>query len=56
MPEILNFMDGKRNLLEISRAVSAEYGQTNIEHVLKYLRDLEKCGLVQAKGNLNNSP
>jgi len=47
--EILNFMDGKRNVQEIIRAVSAEYGETNPEHVLKFLRDLEKLKLVAFK-------
>jgi hypothetical protein len=44
--EILNFMDGKRSLHEILRAVSAEYSETNPEDVLKFLRDLEKMNLV----------
>jgi hypothetical protein len=44
--EILNFMDGKRSLHEILNAVSAEYGETDPEHVLKFLRDLEKISLV----------
>jgi aminopeptidase-like protein len=47
--EILNFMDGKRNVQEIMRAVSAEYGETNPEHVLKFLRDLEKLKLIAFK-------
>jgi hypothetical protein len=44
--EILNFMDGKRSLYEILKAVSAEYTETNPEHALKLLRDLEKVKLV----------
>jgi hypothetical protein len=44
--EILNFMDGKRNAYEILQAVSAEYTETDPEHVLKFLRDLEKTKLV----------
>ena len=48
-PEILNFMDGHRNALEIMNAVSAEYSETDPEHVLKFLRDLEKLKLVSFK-------
>ena len=44
--EILNFMDGRRSLHDILNAVSAEYNETNPEYVLKFLRDLEKMGLV----------
>jgi len=45
--EILNFMNGKRSVYEIVKAVSAEYSETNPEHVLKFLRDLEKAKLVE---------
>jgi len=44
--EILNFMDGKRTLYEITKAVSAEYTETNVEHALKFIKDLEKTNLV----------
>ena len=44
--EILNFMGGKRNAYEILRAVSAEYAETDPEHVLKFLKDLEKTKLI----------
>jgi hypothetical protein len=44
--EVLNFMDGKRNVYEIIKAVSAEYSETNPEHILKFVRDLEKIELV----------
>jgi aminopeptidase YwaD len=44
--EILNFMDGRRSLHDILKAVSAEYGEANPEHALKFLRDLEKINLV----------
>lgn len=44
--EILNFMDGKRNAYEILNVVSAEYTETDPEHVLKFLRDLEKTKLI----------
>jgi aminopeptidase YwaD len=44
--EFVNFMDGKRTAHSILKAVSAEYTPTNPEHVLKFLRDLEKANLV----------
>jgi hypothetical protein len=45
--EVLNFMNEKRSVYEIVKAVSAEYSETNPEHVLKFLRDLEKANLVE---------
>jgi hypothetical protein len=44
--EFVNFMDGKRTACNILKAVSAEYTLTNPEHVLKFLRDLEKANLI----------
>jgi len=44
--EFVNFMDGKRNAYDILKAVSAEYSETNPEHALKFLRDLENAKLV----------
>ncbi|HKZ94484.1 MAG TPA: DUF4910 domain-containing protein [Candidatus Bathyarchaeia archaeon] len=44
--EILNFMNGKRNLHDIIQAVSAEYGETNMEHALRFIKDLEKTGFA----------
>jgi hypothetical protein len=44
--EILNFMDGKRSAHDILKSVSAEYSETNPEHVLRFLKDLEKAKLV----------
>ena len=46
MQEILNFADGERTAYDISKAVSAEYTPTDVEDVLKFLRDLEKIKLV----------
>ncbi len=46
--EILNFMDGNRTAYEIAKAVSAEYGETDITHVLKFIRDLVKINLVSS--------
>jgi len=45
--EVLNFMNGKRRIYEIVKAVSAEYSETDPEHVLKFVRDLEKTKLVE---------
>jgi aminopeptidase-like protein len=44
--EILNFMNGKRTLYDIVQAVSAEYGETNMEHALRFIKDLEKTGFA----------
>lgn len=46
MAEIINFIDGKRTAHEIVNAVSAEYSPTDKGHVLKFLKDLGKLGLV----------
>ncbi len=47
--EIVNFIDGKRSVFDLVNAVSAEYSETNSEHVLKFLRDLENLKLVSFK-------
>jgi aminopeptidase-like protein len=44
--EILNFMNGKRSLHDILKAVSAEYSEVDPGHALKFLRDLEKAKLL----------
>jgi hypothetical protein len=44
--EILNFINEKRSVHEITNAVSAEYDPTDPDHVLKFLRDLEKAKLI----------
>jgi len=44
--EIVNYVDGKRTIYEITEALSAEYGPTSHAHVMRYLRDLEKMRLV----------
>jgi len=46
MPEVLNFADGERTVYDITKAVSAEYTPTDVENVLKFLRDLEKTKLI----------
>jgi aminopeptidase YwaD len=45
--ETLNFVDGSRNVLDITHAVSAEYGPVPIEVVVEYLQALEKAGVVE---------
>jgi hypothetical protein len=44
--EALNFADGRRNLLEIRDAVSAEYGPVSGEAIEEYFRFLESVGVV----------
>ncbi len=43
---ILFFVDGKRSVTDIAKAVGAESGPTDLSHVLTYLRDLERMKLV----------
>jgi len=45
--EVLNFVDGKRNVQQIRDAVSAEYGPVPVEHVLEYLRALEAIRVIE---------
>ncbi len=45
--ETVNFIDGKRSLLEIRNAVSAEYGPIELKAVEGYLRLLERAELVR---------
>jgi aminopeptidase YwaD len=45
--EVLNFVDGKRNVQQIRDAVSAVYGPVPIDIVLEYLRALESIKVVQ---------
>jgi hypothetical protein len=47
--EMVNFMDGKRNAFEILKAVSAEYSDTDPEHVLRHLKNLEKTKFITFK-------
>ncbi|MBA2686064.1 MAG: M28 family peptidase [Gemmatimonadaceae bacterium] len=46
--EVLNFVDGKRNVRDIRDAVSAEYGPVDIALVTEYLRALESAGVIKA--------
>src|SRR5579862_502476 len=45
--EALNFVDGKRNALQIRNAVSAEYGPIPLDLVVEYLNALEKIGILE---------
>jgi len=47
--EIINYMDGKRSLYDIVQAVSAEYGETNMEHALKFINDLKKTKFISVR-------
>lgn len=44
--EIINYMDGKRTLHEILRAVSAEYTEITMEKGLKIFQDFERAKLA----------
>lgn len=44
--EVFNFMDGNRTLYDIERSVSAEYSETALETLLKFVEDLEKTGFI----------
>ena len=46
MYEIVNLMDGKRDLHELTRFVSAEYGRTDHRDVLRFIDDLKRMHLV----------
>ena len=48
--EVFNFIDGKRSILDIGRAVDAEYfdeGGVPLQYVEEFIRALEKAGLVK---------
>jgi aminopeptidase YwaD len=45
--EALNFVDGSRNVLDITHAVSAEYGPIPLEMVEEYMQALERIGVVE---------
>jgi hypothetical protein len=47
--EIRNFIDGKRSLLEIRNAVSAEYGPIPPADVEAFMKYLEKLGMIEIK-------
>jgi len=45
--EIINFIDGERNLLDIYYAVSTEYGRSPLFFYEKFINDLKKHGLIK---------
>ena len=45
--EVLNFVDGKRNVQQIADAVSAEYGPAPVQLVEEYLKALQEIGVVE---------
>ncbi|MEW6455632.1 MAG: DUF4910 domain-containing protein [Acidobacteriota bacterium] len=45
--EASNFMDGKRSILEIYNAVSAEYGEQNLKYFEDFFNLLEKVNLIE---------
>lgn len=47
--EVLNFVDGTRNVGEVRDLVSAEYGPVPLDVVVEYLRALETIGVVREK-------
>jgi hypothetical protein len=55
MKELLNFMDGKRNLGNIINAVSTEYGEFKIEDTLRFLKNLEKLKLVSISNRVDSA-
>jgi hypothetical protein len=46
MYEALNFVDGKRSVLDIAKAVSAEYGPVNPKSIYAFFKVLEKAQLL----------
>ncbi len=51
MYEVVNLMDGKRNLNEITDFVSAEYGPTDRRDVLRFVEDLKTIHLVSFRAD-----
>jgi len=45
----LNFVDGQRSILDIAKAVSAEYGRINVQDVSDFFNVLEKAELIKFK-------
>jgi len=47
--EALNFVDGRRSIFGIARAVSAEFEPVGVQEVYDFFRVLERAGLVRLK-------
>ncbi len=45
--EVLNFVDGKRSIVQIRDAVAAEYGPVPLKIVGEYLHALEEIGVIR---------
>jgi aminopeptidase YwaD len=52
MYEALNFVDGKRTLMEIRDAISAEYEPVPMAEVVQYFEFLQKVGVVRLSGGM----
>jgi hypothetical protein len=50
--ELVNFIDGERNMLQIRNALSAEFQPIPFEVVEEYLKALEKAGLINIKNSI----
>jgi hypothetical protein len=44
--EVLNFVDGKRNVQEITSMLSGAYGPISMDVVVEYLKALEAIGVI----------
>lgn len=47
--EVLNFADGQKSILDITKALLAEYGRINVQDVYDFFSVLEKAGLIELK-------
>lgn len=45
--ELCNFIDGKRSVLDVRNAISAEFGPQSLEKVVGFVKTLERAGLVR---------
>jgi hypothetical protein len=55
--EIVNFVDGTRNAIEIRNAASAEFGFLSLDEITAFLQDLEAAGLLTSSvGGLGRRP
>ena len=45
--EVVNFIDGTRNLKEVRDAVSSEYGPQNLKDIIDFVEILKNAGLVE---------
>ena len=49
--EVVNFMNGKYNLLEIYWRILAEYDDADLKQIMEFVRDLEKTNLIKLAYN-----